>query len=86
MISCNNIFDPNIISKEYPIKLNNYRNTGGGVLSKSALREGGGMDISGVYECINCEKQRKNFFYKPTVSVKIVGTLNYLVGVQDLES
>ena len=44
------------------------------------------MDISGVYECINCEKQRKNFFYKPTVSVKIVGTLNCLVGVQDLES
>ena len=44
------------------------------------------MDISGVYECINCEKQRKNFFHKPTVSVKIVGTLNYLVGVQDLES
>ena len=37
---------------------------------------------------LNCEKQRKNFFYKPTVSVENVGTLNYLlslpnVGVQD---
>ena len=51
-----------------------------------SVKGGGGMDISGIYECINCEKQRKNFFYKPTVSVKIVGTLNYLVGVQDLES